>query len=54
MIQLYQSEDLRYGVTYNGGILADTERPLLPKSSYLKSKYGDGVAADNAANATLN
>ncbi len=35
-------------MTYNGGILADTERPLLPKASYIKSRYGDGIAADNA------
>lgn len=51
LIQLYQSEDLRYGVNYHGGILADTERPLLPKQSYLKAKYGDGTAAENAATA---
>jgi hypothetical protein len=45
---------LRYGVTYNGGILADTERPLLPKASYLKSRHGDGVAADNAGSGNVN
>ena len=35
LIKLYQEENVRFGVSFEKGILQDVERPLLPKLSYL-------------------
>ena len=41
LIRLYETEDQRYGVVYDKGILETRDRPLLPRESYLVRKYGD-------------
>ena len=41
LIKLYQEENARYGVRFEKGILQDVERPLLPKLSYLITKYAN-------------
>jgi len=42
LIQLFQSEDQRYGVKYVNGILNDLQRPLLPRDNYYERKQIEG------------
>lgn len=46
LISLYGQEDARFGVVVEEGIIRNTERPLFPRVSYLKQKYGSDPAAD--------
>lgn len=41
LIQLYEQENMRFGVQIQDGILRNTERPLFPKLSYLIQKYAN-------------
>lgn len=43
LIELYKTEDKRFGVVLNDGLITCVERPLFPEISYLKQKYGDAV-----------
>lgn len=47
LIKLYETEDCRFGVKYENGILKEMERPLVPKESYIKNKYGAESAKGN-------
>lgn len=49
LIRLFKEEDKRFGVSIMNGILQDIERPLLPKTSYLARKYGEGDQTDQMA-----
>lgn len=49
LIKLYQEENQRYGVRFDKGILQDVERPLLPKLSYLITKYAQEEEVDALA-----
>lgn len=46
LISLYSGEDARFGVVVDEGIIRNTERPLFPRVSYLKQKYGCDPLAD--------